>query len=142
MMNREVRRIMNTNPDVALMTESAQAIIDKMIGDGLQQLPVITDEGKLAGMIHYHTMLSMQQQHKDISALTAADCMDERVLKITPKDKVGTAAELFADQRFKVLPVVNLRNELKGVVTAFNLIKLAFNKEYSSPILYKDAFVA
>lgn len=142
MMNREVRRIMNTNPEVALMTAPAKAIIHKMVSRGLQQLPVISKEGQLVGMLHYHTLLSMQQQHQDISTLTAADCMDERVLKIMPKDKVGTAAELFADQRFKVLPVVNLRNELKGVVTAFNLIRLAFNNEYSSPILYKDAFVA
>ena len=66
--------------------------------------------------------------------------MTTKVVKITPKDKVGTAAELFADKRFKTLPVVNLDNDLKGVVTAFDVIKCAFNEEYPSPILYQEIF--
>ena len=61
-------------------------------------------------------------------------------MKISPKDKVGTAAELFADKRFKTLPVVNLRNELMGTITAFDIIKLAYNQEYDKKILFKEAF--
>ena len=68
--------------------------------------------------------------------------MTKAVVKLAPKDKVGTAAELFMDRRFKTLPVVNLRNELKGVVTAFDVIKYSFKKEYPKPILYKDRLMA
>ncbi|MEL6803420.1 MAG: CBS domain-containing protein [Bacteroidota bacterium] len=57
---------------------------------------------------------------------------------MAPKDKVGTAAELFMDRRFKTLPVVNLRNELKGVITAFDLIRYSIKKEYPDPILYQE----
>jgi CBS domain-containing protein len=64
--------------------------------------------------------------------------MTSNVLVIRPKDKVGTAAELFIDKRFKTLPVVNLDNDLKGVVTAFDVIKHVFKKEYPNPILYKE----
>ena len=56
--------------------------------------------------------------------------MTKGVVKLSPKDKVGTAAELFVDRRFKTLPVVNLRNELKGVVTAFDVIQHVYMKEY------------
>lgn len=66
--------------------------------------------------------------------------MTTKIVRITPKDKVGTAAELFADKRFKTLPVVNLNNELKGVVTAFDVIKCAFREEYPRPILYQEEF--
>ena len=66
--------------------------------------------------------------------------MTSKVVRITPKDKVGTAAELFADKRFKMIPVVNLDNELKGIVTAFDVIRCAFNEEYAQPILYQDVF--
>jgi CBS domain-containing protein len=67
--------------------------------------------------------------------------MTTKVVRITPKDKVGTAAELFADKRFKTLPVVNLENDLKGVVTAFDVIRTVFNEEYPRPILYQEEFV-
>ena len=60
--------------------------------------------------------------------------MNTKVIKISPKDKVGTAAELFADGRFKTLPVVNLQNELKGVLTAFDVIKLVYTYEYPTII--------
>jgi CBS-domain-containing membrane protein len=66
--------------------------------------------------------------------------MTTRVIKITPKDKVGTAAELFMDQRFKMLPVVNLNDELKGVITAFDLIRHILTREYPHPVLYSEVF--
>jgi len=133
---------MDTSPALAFENEVANVVADRMTDLGLQQLPVVDSNGKLIGMLHYHTLLATLRKQPEGTALVAKDVMTTKVLRITPKDKVGTAAELFADARFKVLPVVNLRNELKGVVTAFNLIKLAFNREYRNPILYKDAFVA
>ena len=66
------------------------------------------------------------------------DVMTKRVVKLSPKDKVGTAAELFMDRRFKTLPVVNSNNRLRGVVTAFDVIRYSFQKAYPTPILYAD----
>jgi CBS domain-containing protein len=42
------------------------------------------------------------------------------------------------DRRFMTLPVVNLNGKLKGVVTAFDVIRYAIKKEYPKPILYGD----
>ena len=47
-------------------------------------------------------------------------------------------SELFIDRRFKTLPVVNIDNKLKGVITAFDVIKHVMKKEYPQPILYKE----
>ena len=66
------------------------------------------------------------------------EVMTTKVVKLAPKDKVGTAAELFMDRRFKTLPVVNLDNKLKGVVTAFDVIRYSFKKEYPQAILYAE----
>ena len=140
MMNREVRRIMTTNPAVAFLHQTLDTITDVMISHNVQQLPVISNTGKLLGMIQYDQLLTLREAGADFSTLLAADAMSTKILKIAPKDKVGTAAELLADKRFRMLPVVNLRNELKGVITAFNLIKVAFNAEYKKPILYTEVF--
>lgn len=138
MMNYEVRDIMTVDPIVVSPTQLLSEVIDLMLSNNLQQLPVVED-GQLMGMITSYDLWKASRQGQDEN-VRVADVMNTRIIKITPKDKVGTAAELFADRRFKTLPVVNLRNELKGVVTAFDVIKVAFKEAYPNPILYKDEF--
>jgi CBS domain-containing protein len=138
MMNQEVRTIMTKDPVVAHPNQTIEEVTQLMLTSGLQQLPVVED-GKLQGMI---TAFDLWQSHRrNVSEDThVGEVMNRKVLAITPKDKIGTAAELFADKRFKTIPVVNLDNELKGVVTAFDVIRSAFNEEYPSPILYQAEF--
>ena len=138
MMNQEVRTIMTKDPVVASPDQSLSEISKLMMEAQLQQLPVVQD-GKLLGMVTYFDLWKASQNTID-EHLLVRDVMTTKVVRITPKDKVGTAAELFADRRFKTLPVVNLNNELKGVVTAFDVIRSAFNEEYPQPILYQEVF--
>lgn len=138
MMNQEVRSIMTKDPVVSSPFQTIDEVADLMMETQMQQLPVVS-EGKLLGMITSYDLWKATRSG-DKSKLLVKDVMTTKVVRITPKDKVGTAAELFADRRFKTLPVVNLDNELKGVVTAFDVIKVAFNEEYPTPILYQEAF--
>lgn len=138
MMNQEVRFIMTKDPIVANINQSIDEVGDIMMEHRLQQLPVVED-GKLMGMVtSYDLWRASREGHG--SDMIVKDVMTRKVVRITPKDKVGTAAELFADRRFKTLPVVNLDNELKGVVTAFDVIRCAFKEEYPRPILYQEIF--
>lgn len=140
MMNQEVRKIMTTDPVVVTPEQTAHEVSKLMLDRKLQQIPVVQD-GKLQGLI---TSYDLWRQDGDVSTDSGkkvGDIMNTNVLTITPKDKVGTAAQLFADKRFKTLPVVNLRNELKGVVTAFDVIRQAYLDQYPEPILFKDEFL-
>ena len=133
MMNQEVRRIMTKNPVCVLPEQSLKEVEEMMLKHKIQQLPVVK-EGKLVGLITAYDLWkenTNQDPERQVS-----DIMNKNVLTICPKDKVGTAAQLFADKRFKTLPVVNLRNELKGVVTAFDVIRQAYLSEFPRPILY------
>jgi CBS domain-containing protein len=138
MFNDEVRKIMTKDPIVAYPAQTVEEISNLMMENQLQQLPVI-EEGKLLGIVTAYDLWKSLRAG-DSTNKKVKDVMNTKVVKITPLDKVGTAAELFADRRFKTLPVVNLNNELKGVVTAFDVIKHVFKGEYPSPILYKDVF--
>ena len=55
--------------------------------------------------------------------------MTKHVATLEPEDKVGSAAELFLENLFHAVPIVK-NNELKGIVTSFDIIKYTFNKEY------------
>lgn len=139
MMNEQVRRIMTVNPVVVGPDEDISAVSTMMMEKDLQQLPVVVD-GQLVGLITTYDIWRHSQNSDVTATLKVKDVMNTHIIKITPLDKVGTAAELFMDKRFKTLPVVNLRNELKGVVTSFDVMKHALKEEYPRPILYQDVF--
>ena len=139
MMNQEVREIMNANPDTTHPDQNVTDLSHHMLSKGLQQMPVV-QEGKLLGMVTTYDLWKRYENKTTLADLKVKDVMNSKVVKIAPKDKVGTAAELFADKRFKTLPVVNMDNELKGTITAFDIIKVVFNQEYDNKILYKKEF--
>lgn len=138
MMNLEVRKIMTTNPVVAHPDQTIAEVTALMMDSAMQQLPVV-ENGKLVGMLTSYDLWKTGIS-RDTSHLKVKDVMTTKVIRLTPKDKVGTAAELFADKRFKTLPVVNIEGELKGVITAFDVIRCIFKEEYPRPILYQEAF--
>lgn len=132
-MNQELRMIMSRNPVTASPDLSIDEVSKLMMDEQLQQLPVVLD-GKLLGVITaYDLWQSMRSGHGHDRKVK--DLMKTQIVRLTPKDKIGTAAELFADIRFKILPVVNLDNELKGIVTVFDVMRCVFNEEYPQPVL-------
>ncbi|MFK7773204.1 MAG: HPP family protein [Saprospiraceae bacterium] len=138
MLNQEVRKIMRSDPIVAHPNDTVANISQLMVKEKIQQIPVVDEEKKLVGMITSYDLWKNSITHESSKSELVKDVMSTNVLVIEPKDKVGTAAELFIDRRFKTLPVVNLDNKLKGVITAFDVIKHVMRKEYPQPILYKD----
>jgi CBS domain-containing protein len=137
MLNEEVRNVMTKDPVVVSPEESVEEVARIMVESRSMQIPVVKDK-QFLGVITSRDLWKNNKTSKDPGAKMAKDIMTTRVIQITPKDKLGTAAELFMDKRFKTLPVVNLRNELKGVITAFDIIRYTLKKEYKQTILYKD----
>ena len=141
MLNQEVRKIMTKDPIIVSPNNTVWELSQLMIKNNVQQVPVV-DQGQLVGMITTHDLWKQVNTNGQNDLLKVGELMSKNIIKIAPKDKVGTAAELFMDKRFKTLPVVNLKNELKGVVTAFDVIKHTMRKEYKTPILYKEVISA
>ena len=141
MMNEEVRRIMTTDHLTVRPDQSVQEVTNLMLKNKLQQIPVVNEKNQLVGLVTSYDLWRNTKQGDLSFEQKVSEVMTSQVLSITPKDKVGTAAQLFADKRFKTLPVVNLRGELKGIVTAFDVIRQAYLAEYPDPILYKDEFM-
>ncbi len=141
MLNEQVRRIMTKDPITVGPDDVVRDVSNMMVSKKIQQIPVVED-GKLLGIVTSYDLWRDLKTSPNSEDKSIREVMNTNVLKIAPKDKVGTAAELFIDRRFKTLPVVNLRNELKGVVTAFDVIKHVFKKEYPNPILYRDVLMS
>ncbi|MDX1665798.1 MAG: CBS domain-containing protein [Saprospiraceae bacterium] len=50
--------------------------------------------------------------------------------KLSPKDRINVALEIFMENRFHAIPVVS-DNELVGIVTTFDIIKELASEEVS-----------
>ena len=128
---------MAKDPVIVHPDDKISYAVDIMVQEKMQQIPVVEDK-KLVGLLTSYDIWRDERKSHEIEEKTVREVMITNVLVITPKDKVGTAAELFMDKRFKTLPVVNLRHELKGVITAFDIIRHTLKREYPRPILYSE----
>lgn len=137
MMNDEIRSIMTTSPTSVTPENTLLEVTHLFKENRIHHLAVVKNN-KLLGLITTYDLWKLDQPLKNYKHIHVSEVMNTNVCKISPIDKVGTAAELLMDKRFHALPVVNLRGELKGIVTSFDIMKYTLNREYPTPILYKD----
>lgn len=136
MMNEKVETIMIKNL-ITLGPESTVAhAVEIFRSKKIHHIP-ITDEGKLVGLITTHDLWNKFVAPEAFDTTLIKDVMAKKLIKLDPEDKIGTAAELFLDNRFHALPVV-IDGLLVGLVTTFDVLRYEFKKEYPDPILYKD----
>lgn len=102
----------------------------------IHHLPVVNDNNMLVGLITTFDLWNKLIPHDKFETTYIKDIMTTRLVRIEPSDKIGTAAELFLDNRFHALPVVH-DGVLLGLVTTFDVLRYQFKKEYPNPILFK-----
>jgi CBS domain-containing protein len=102
----------------------------------IHHLPIV-DNGNLVGLITTHDLWNKHIQPDDFENIVIKDIMSKKLIKLSPDDKIGTAAELFLDNRFHALPVVD-GDKIVGLITTFDVLRYMFKKEYPNPILFKD----
>ena len=71
------------------------------------------------------------------SRFKAEDLMTKHVVKIGPNDKIGTAVEIFLENYFHAIPILNDDSELVGIVTSYDILKLFFHGAYPDQELKK-----
>ncbi|MBK9582562.1 MAG: CBS domain-containing protein [Saprospiraceae bacterium] len=137
MMNEKVETIMIKNL-ITLGPESTVAhAVEIFKSKRIHHIPVV-DEGRLVGLITTHDLWNKFVAPDAFGTTVIKDIMSKKLVKLEPDDKVGTAAELFLDNRFHALPVVK-DGMLVGMVTTFDVLRYEFKREYTSePILFKD----
>ncbi|MBC6995741.1 CBS domain-containing protein [Lewinella lacunae] len=95
--------------------------IDLLVRHGVHHLPVLTPEGRLAGILSQSDFLKLSFPGSGLN--TVSDIMTAHVAKLEPSDTVRTAANLFTLNKFHALPVLE-EDKLVGIVTTLDLIRL------------------
>ena len=103
---------------------------DKLFTDRkFHHLPVI-DEGKLVGMVSKSDLLFFKrgfnqepavEENERLQSRKVGDIMVTRLAKLEPTDRINVALEVFKENLFHALPVVE-NDRLVGIVTTLDII--------------------
>lgn len=95
-------------------------------------LPVLDKDGLLKGIISatdlvkVEKLMALYQFKKNSPKFTAEIIMTAYPYSLHPDDAILVAIELFLDNRFHALPIVE-NGILKGIVTTHDIIELTYN---------------
>ena len=138
MMNEPVQSIMTTNPITVSPNYSLYAVRQLFMTNRIHHIPVVDSENHLIGLLTTYDLWKNEIAPDDYHRVKVHDVMTTRLAKISANDKVGTAAEIFLDNRFHALPVIDDNNRLLGIITSHDVLKYEFLKAYPKPILFRD----
>lgn len=128
-MNEPVSTIMKTQLHTATSDDSLEMIYNVMKQHKIHHVPIL-DGAKLVGLVTTHDLLRSNLRHEEYAGVKASAIMTKKVATVEPTSKVGTAAEIFLENRFHGLPVVNENHDLVGFLTTFDVLNYEFRKEY------------
>jgi CBS-domain-containing membrane protein len=125
-----------SSPVVSLFAEQTLPLADDIMRfKHLRHLPVITEEGRVVGLVSHRDLLRVQ-----ISSLTGLtedqrrarqedvrirDVMTRDVWTVQPETLASVAGRTLLDHTFGCLPVVDANHVLVGIVTERDFLKFA-----------------
>lgn len=130
MMNEKVKMIMTKDPITIGPKDTIEKAANILKKFKIEHLPVIDNEHKLIGIISFYDLWELNRIHKDYDKILVKDVMTKRVAKLNPNDKIGSVAEIFLENLFEAIPIVDDENLLIGIVTMVDVIWYEYKKEY------------
>ncbi len=126
--------------------EKLTAVKEVFDNNKIHHIPVVRYR-KLEGLISQtdfkHFLRGFNRNEEDrfvnearMRAYNVEDIMTKGIAKLSPNDRIDVALELFLENRFHAIPVVNEENELEGILTTFDIIKeLAKSKVTAADVI-------
>ena len=135
----EVKHIMTTDLITADPDETIDAVRHKLIANHIQHIPVvegkkilgIISKGDIHRMEHHFTLFqsekALESNRQIFSTILAAEIMTKSLVKLKDTDAATIAVDLFRENMFHALPVVNDKDQLVGMITPIDLLRYAFD---------------
>ena len=140
LMNLKVRDAMTRDVITVLESDSMQTVSDIMETSKIHHVPVTDEENKLKGIISkldvvllkdWATNLDLdsatRHNRQVLGSQTAKDRMTAQLAKVSPDDTLETCADIFKENLFHCLPVLD-NGEFVGLITTFDLLRIAYTK--------------
>jgi len=147
-----VQDIMNTNVRTARPDSSISDVAIVMCFNKISGLPVVDENGKIAGIISEKDILngiypnvsefmemgrvdfeSLEQEYRDLINLKVEDLMTPKVLTVTPGDPVLKAVSVMCVNKIRRIPVA-VDGVLHGIISMGDVHKAIFQKQFTGAL--------
>lgn len=129
MMNELVPAIMTTDV-ITLGPDNTLGEARKIfLGKRIRHLPIVEGK-KLVGIVTTWDMFKLGKSVEEYSDMKIREIMTTRVATLDPGQHIGAVAEMLLEHLFHAVPIVNDHRELLGIVTATDVLRYEYGKEY------------
>jgi CBS-domain-containing membrane protein len=111
--------------------------------ENIHHMPVVDENNECKGIISKSDMNLLldwgtkydlsESKRKNTFLLTsniAQNLMTASVISVDPEDSIEKCFQLFRENYFHAIPVVDQRGLLVGLITTFDLLMLAYNPQF------------
>ena len=138
MMNEFVPAIMTTNV-ITLGPDNTQGEAREiLLNRRIHHLPIVEGR-KLVGMVTTWDMFKLGKSVEEYAQMKIREIMTTRLATLDPGQHIGAVAETLLEHLFHAVPIVNDHRELLGIVTATDVLRYEYRKEYPADL---EKFVA
>ena len=135
MMNEPISTIMTEKVITVSPDNTLSDVRDILFNKHLHHLPVVNGK-KLVGIITSFDLVKVGKGPEEFAGIKVKDIMTTKVATMSPNEKIGAAAQVFLENLFHGLPIVDENNHLVGIITTHDILKYEFHKEYPNHKLY------
>jgi CBS domain-containing protein len=137
---RAISEIMTNGLVTVYPDTSAKKVLDIFKQNEFHHIPVVEKGEMLVGIISkedfFRVSYILSQQttgktwtEKEYESMTAKEFMTEYPMTLAPEDTIGLAADIFLNNKFHALPVVE-DQRLVGIVTSHDLLRYGFDSYF------------
>lgn len=128
MMNEAVSTVMSTDLITVGPEDTLAKVKEIFVGNRIHHIPVVTGDS-IVGLITTWDLWKINKPFDSYEGIQVKDVMTTKLATLEPSSKIGTAAEVFLENLFHALPIVE-NGKLVGIVTSFDVLQYEFRKEY------------
>ncbi len=136
-----VGEVMTANPISVKIDTILKEVNQIFERENIHHVPVVDADGKFEGIISKSDMLllldwgtkvnlpaSLRKNTFLLTSNLAKDIMETRVMKVTPDDNVRKCVQIFKENYFRALPVIDENQKIVGIITTYDLMLLAYSE--------------
>ncbi len=112
-------------------TDPLSRAIREMTMASVRHLPIVADDGRLTGLVSSHDLVAAVEREGDPPL---RELMTREIVSVRPTTPALDAIGLMIDQKFNALPVVDAKGDLVGILTATDVLVLAYQALSGAPI--------
>ena len=134
-MNEPISTIMTKDVVTVTPEDTLKVVKDILFTRHLHHLPVVQGK-KLVGIFTSYDLVKLGKSAEEYANIRVEEVMTRKIATMSPNEKIGAAAQVFLENLFHGLPIVDESNNLVGIITTHDILKYQFHKEYPNHKLY------